>query len=383
MNVPFCLRQASRAYPNNIAVDHEGRRQTYRELYRRALKSAGALAALGVEKGDRVALLMLNSPAYLELYYSIAIAGGIVVPLNTRWNASDVEFALNDSGTTFLFVDDKFKNTAAPLACRVIHGGAEYEALVETANARVYDDPDENELAGLFYTSGTTGGPKGAMLTHRNVFTNVMNCGVLAGAAHSRWLHAAPMFHLADAGLLHSITLTGGSHSFLSAFDPEAFLGAIERYRISGTLLVPTMINMLLSHATFGSFDISSLRRIVYGASPMPLPLMRSAIDKIACEFVPGFGMTETSPLLTLLMPEDHSLENSDRQFAPVKSAGRPVACAEVRVVDNEDRETASGRNRRSGRARTQRDAGLLAEAGDHGGGAARRLDAHRRSGRV
>ena len=86
MNVPFCLRQASRAYPNNIAVDHEGRRQTYRELYRRALKSAGALAALGVEKGDRVALLMLNSPAYLELYYSIAIAGGIVAPLNTRWN---------------------------------------------------------------------------------------------------------------------------------------------------------------------------------------------------------------------------------------------------------------------------------------------------------
>jgi len=151
------------------------------------------------------------------------------------------------------------------------------------------------------------------------------------------------MFHLADAGAIHGLTLSGAAHCFIPSFDPEETLRAIEHYRINGLVLVPTMINMVVNCPNFGKYDLSSLKRVLYGASPMPLPLLRQAMQQLPCEFVQGYGMTEVSAVLTLLAFEDHRMEDTDRQFAPVKSAGKAAPYVEVRVVDLNDNDVPVG----------------------------------------
>jgi long-chain acyl-CoA synthetase len=205
-------------------------------------------------------------------------------------------------------------------------------------------DPHEDDLAGLFYTSGSTGGPKGVMLTHRNVCANALHAIVAFHHAPDWvWVHAAPMFHLADAAVVYSLVMTGAQQCFLPIFEPEAFLKAVERYRITHSVLVPTMINMVVNHPALERYDTSSLKMLLYGASPMPLDVLRRAKEKLGCRFAQGYGLSEASPLLTYLPPEDHVFENADRPFVPVKSAGRPILGTEVRVVDVQDRELPPG----------------------------------------
>jgi long-chain acyl-CoA synthetase len=359
MTVNYCLRRAKSFYGRNLAIHHEDRQITYGEFYRLVEDSARKLATIGAGNGDRVALLMLNSPEYLELYYSIAMTGAAIVPLNTRWHINEIIYTLTDSGSKILFVDERF----APLARQIRDSVPSVEQLIYAGEGSCcaelmdwravpinqaigsFPEPDENDLFGLFYTSGTTGGPKGAMLTHRNIYSNAIHSLLPPDRLliEGKWLHAAPMFHLADCGPIAALTLCGTTHCFLSSFDPEATLRAIEQYGITSLVLVPTMINMVVNHPSFHKYDLSTLKRIMYGASPMPLPLLKQSIDKFRCEFVQGYGMTEVSPVLTMLAPQDHCFENADRQFAPVKSAGKPVTGVEVRVVDHNDNDVPVG----------------------------------------
>jgi len=354
MTVNYCLRRAARLYANCIALDLHDHQITYREFYQTVENSARKLATLGAAKGDRIAVLMQNSPEYLDLYYSVAMTGGIIVPLNTRWHINEIIFTLNDSGSKMLVVDDRFAplvpqiRTAVPrLEHYIFVDRADWKTFaadpaVDPAN---YPEPDENDVVGLFYTSGTTGGPKGAMLTHRNLYTNAIHTltarlGLMSGY---KWLHCAPMFHLADAGAIHGLTLAGATHVFLPTFDPEEAMRAVERHRIDILVLVPTMLNMVVNHPNFERYDLSSLKRVLYGASPIPLPLLRQAMDKLPCEFVQGYGMTEVSGILTILDFADHRFEDTDRQFAPVKSAGKAAEYVELRVVDHHDNDVAVG----------------------------------------
>ena len=359
MTVNYCLRRAKNFFGDNLAIHHEDRRLTYAEFFRLVEDSAQKLAALGAGKGDRVAVLMLNSPEYLELYFSTAMTGAVIVPLNTRWHINEIIYTLTDSGSKILFVDARFAPLAAqirnavPGLIQIVYAdcGAcpanllDWKSLAIGPAIKSFPEPDENDLYGLFYTSGTTGGPKGAMLTHRNIYSNAVHSLLPPSRLmmEGKWLHAAPMFHLADCGAIPALTLCGTTHSFLASFDPEATLRAIEKYRITNLVLVPTMINMVVNHPDFEKYDLSSLKRIMYGASPMPLPLLKQSVEKFRCEFAQGYGMTEVSPLLTVLSPADHCFENTDRPFAPVKSAGKPVTGVEVRVVDHDDRDVPVG----------------------------------------
>ncbi len=361
MTVNYCLRRARDGYGLKLAIDYEGRQLNYREFYQLVENSARKLATLGVVPGERVAVLMLNCPEYLELYYSTAMANVMVVPLNTRWHINEINFTLSDSESETLFVDDRFAplvpeiRKAVPGLKRFIYVGASAcpEGLVDwnhlepddSHRTTQFPEPHENDGAGLFYTSGTTGGPKGAMLTHRNLYSNAVHSLLPPGGLFrdGKWLHAAPMFHLADAGAIYASTMCGATHCFLASFDPVGVMRAIERYRVTELILVPTMINMVLNHPEFSNYDLSSVTRLIYGASPMPLPLLKQAMQTLDCEFVQGYGMTEVSPLLTRLQHEDHRFDNSDRDFAPVKSAGKPVMGVEVRVVDNYDRDVPVG----------------------------------------
>jgi long-chain acyl-CoA synthetase len=359
MTVNYCLRRAKSLYGRNFAFEHEDGRVTYEEFYRLVEDSARKLAALGAGKGDRVALLMLNCPEFLELYFSSAMAGTIIVPLNTRWHINELIYTLSDSGSKMLFVDQRFASIAPqlrdaiPSLKQIVYSGEgqsppdflNWKTVEGKAGIESFPEPEENDLFGLFYTSGTTGGPKGAMLTHRNIYSNGIQSLLPPNSLglEGTWLHVAPMFHIADCGAIPSLTLCGSTHCFIPAFDAEATLHAIQRYRITNLVLVPTMINMMVNHPNFDDYDLSSLDRIMYGASPMPLPLLEQALKKFRCKFAQGYGMTEVSPLLTALAPEDHRFENSDRQFAPVKSAGKPVTGVEIRVVDNNDSDVPVG----------------------------------------
>jgi long-chain acyl-CoA synthetase len=355
MTVNYCLRRAKTFFGDNIAIEHEDRKVTYREFFSEVERSARKLAALGAAPGDRVAVLMLNSPDYFDLYYSTAMANALIVPLNTRWHVNDIIYTLKDSESKLLFVDYRFVSlvpeirAAVPGIERFVYAGqgnppaglTDWRNQTVPATPASFPEPNENDVAGLFYTSGTTGGPKGAMLTHRNLYSNAIHSLLPPGGlfGDGKWLHAAPMFHLADVGALFALTLCGVTHCFIPTFDPVAVMEAIQRYRATTLVLVPTMVNMVVNHPDLPKYDLSSLRRVIYGASPMPLPLLKQAMDTFHCEFAQGYGMTEVSPLLTRLQNEDHRFEDADRDFAPVKSAGKPIMGVEVRVVDHKDQD--------------------------------------------
>ena len=325
MNVLYALRRAKAFHGDRIAVYDGDRTLTYAQFYDRALRAGNVLRSLGVKRGDRVAVLMLNSPAYLEMYYATALIGAVVVPINTRWNQADIAFILEDSGSSLLVLDDRFADLRSQCggdraylfagrgACP--EGMADYAGLVEAAAADGLpeQEPDEQDLVGLFYTSGTTGGPKGVMLTHRNVWANA--CAIaaieLTITPEWTWLHAAPMFHLADQWAVYCITLKGGAHAFLPTFDPEEFLrgGALSRNRHdSGS-----------DHDQRGG-EPSGVRPVrpvepaddVYGASPMPLDLLRRAMATFPVRFSPGLRADGDQP-------------DADRAPARGSSAGHPA----------------------------------------------------------
>jgi long-chain acyl-CoA synthetase len=343
MNVLYCLRRAKELHGSSIGAYRDEGAITWNEFFERVHRAAAFFRDLGIRKGDRVAVWMLNSYEYLELYYATALAGIAIVPLNTRWHESDVAFTLNDSESIALVVDDKFAPMLAsvPRPQHVIYAGT--AACPEGAIRYGYSDtkyafeePDPEDLVGLFYTSGTTGGPKGVMLTHRNLWANLVH-SLMARFSKAVWLHAAPMFHLADLGAMYTITSQGGAHAFLRTFDPEEFMQIVERYRVSETVLVPTMLNLLVNHEKFGSYDLSSLTNFIYGASPMPLPLLKDAMGRLPqTRFRQGYGMTEASPLITYLEYEDHFGD-------AVTSAGKPVFGVEVRIVDEFDNDVPVG----------------------------------------
>ncbi|HUH83585.1 MAG TPA: AMP-binding protein, partial [Stellaceae bacterium] len=269
------------------------RQRSWAEFGERVARLAGGLRDLGVGAGDRVAILALNSDRYLEYYVAVPWAGGVVVPLNIRWSAAENVYSLNDCGASVLLIDDAFLKLApailaeTPAIRSVIHlgdgpppdGMEGYEALI----ARSSPVPDAGrggeDLAGIFYTGGTTGFPKGVMLPHRGLWASAAAMIDSVGIDRdSLYLHAAPMFHLADGAMTMGMLGVGGSHAIIPAFNPEQVLAAAQRYRVTHLLLVPTMIHMTVTHPKLASSELSSVRYLLYGASPIPEALLVDAM---------------------------------------------------------------------------------------------------------
>ncbi len=355
------LRRAVRYFPNNTATIFDGRRQTYRELGHRAQAFAACLSSLGIRRNDRVAIYLLNSSQFLETVYACFEIGAVVVPLNTRLAADELVFIINDAECK-TFITDKllqpmasgFKNRLEGIEHFIAIGGGEgfsdYEALIakhinEDFQSPTDDDQSDEGLAGLFYTSGTTGLPKGVMLSHRNLWMNALHTlATRAPEPGLNFLHAAPMFHLATFPAVINITINGGIHTILQRFDLKAMMELIESAKVTSTVLVPTMVNFLINHPDFSKHDLSSLRRITYGAAPMPVELLKSAMKLLPnAEFGQGYGQTESSPLLTSLQHEDHITEGEERLTRRLASCGRPVVGVEVEILKDDGTFAAPG----------------------------------------
>jgi acyl-CoA synthetase (AMP-forming)/AMP-acid ligase II len=333
------------------------RAQTWGKFQDRVARLAGGFKFLGVETGDRVAILALNSDRYLEYFVAVPWAGGVLVPLNIRWSVAENVYSLNDCGATVLLVDDAFIGLAAPIMAEaksvraVIHMGdgprpAEmigYEELIERSAAVADAGRAGEDLAGIFYTGGTTGFPKGVMLPHRSLWASAAAlCGAVDIERGSIYLHAAPMFHLADGAMTMATLLAGSSHAMIPAFNPELVMEAIGRHRVSHVLLVPTMINILVSHPKLAEADMSSLRRLLYGASPIPETLLVQAMRAIPdCQFIQAYGQTELSPVATILPFACHVVDGE--KAGKLKSAGRAAMCNEIEIVDAEGVEVPLG----------------------------------------
>jgi long-chain acyl-CoA synthetase len=362
LDLRHTLRRPVRMSPKEPAACCGDLTLTYEQFYERVSRLANGLLSLGLEKGDRVAVLALNCHRFLELYYGTMFSGLVIVPLNVRWGAKEFAFALSDCCPKVFALDAIVYEHLKPYIEQLKFLGIEhflfwgdgeeapegmitYEKLLQSASP---EDPDikvhEDDLVGLFYTSGTTGNPKGVMLTHKNLMMNAYHAQIAFEFRDERtYLHAAPMFHLADGAATFTVTWNGGIHAFVPRFDPEAVLKAIERYRVTSVTLIPTMINWLLNHPGIEQFDLSSLHKIMYGASPMPVDRLKKAIDVFKCKFQQGYGMTEASPLVSVLTAEDHERALAEGREEILASAGRPIPGVEVRVIDENDRDVKPG----------------------------------------
>jgi acyl-CoA synthetase (AMP-forming)/AMP-acid ligase II len=330
------------------------RMRTVAECAERVARFAGALHQLGVGSGDRVGILALNSDRYHEYLLAVPWADAVLTPINIRWRPGEIVYSLAESETTVLLVDEQF----APLVTELRAGypglttiifigdGAAPEGMLDYEQLIASSDPvadarrGGDQLLGLYYTGGTTGTPKGVMLSHRNLMTSALGSLATGGflTPGGRLLHSAPMFHLADGAAWMGGQLAETTHVMVPAFTPAGVLAAIEKHQVSDALLVPTMIQLLVDDPDVASCDLSGVRHIVYGASPISETVLERARTVFPnAEFMQAYGMTELSPVATLLAPADHDEPGLRR------SAGRAAPHGEVRIVDPDDVEVPRG----------------------------------------
>jgi long-chain acyl-CoA synthetase len=350
------LRRALQTRPNHRSTIDQGWLRTWSETVDRVARLAGLLHARGFEAGERVAILSLNNDRYFEALFAVPWAGGVAVPINTRLAAPEIDLLLRDSGARTLIIDGNFAEMIANLSsARTMRtilqiDGARAEGNVlpferSIASADRVEDAlrGGEDLAGIYYTGGTTGRPKGVMLSHANLVTNAMNMTVGMGFdSDAVYLHAAPMFHLSDSCSTYGITMLGGTHVFVPRFEPLSFLQVVEAEQVTNVTLVPTMINMILNHEQFDCFDQSSLRRVCFGAAPMSAGLLQQVLRKLPhVRFQQAWGMTELSPIATLMDVKFTTAEHL--QSGRLRSCGQAVATVDVAIVDEHGAEVPRG----------------------------------------
>ncbi len=329
------LLYARGAFGDRPAVVCEGTERTFAELIDRVCRLAAALADR-TEPGDRIALWAANSDRYLEAYLAVPIAGRVLVPLNTRWAEPELADSLQDSGSRLLLCD-RDPGALAEVVEDVLRIPDDHDALVESVpEGEGFDlmtPRGSDELAGLFYTGGTTGRSKGVMLSHGNLVANAFHIQIITPLhPDDRYLLAAPMFHAAGAVSILQSIWRGAVQVIQPAFTPTGALDLVERERITATLLVPTMIAAMVEEQFANPRDVSTLRWLSHGASPIAAEVLRRATQAFpTTEFLHVYGATETAPLLTGLPHEDQLVD------VPLgRSVGRAIMGVAIRVVDDE-----------------------------------------------
>ncbi|MFO1076414.1 MAG: AMP-binding protein [Planctomycetota bacterium] len=340
MNLWNFLARAAVDAPRREALREGGRALDYATARDAALGLAALLRRRGVQPGDRVGCLMANGIAFFVAYYAAAAAGAVLVPLNTRLAPGEMRTILAHSGAGLLLCDAAHAAAAAALGTPVLAADAAPRAG-DAVFAPTLAGPDES--AQIYYTSGTTGDPKGVVLTHRNVCTHALAAAQeLALSGADRWAHVAPMFHLADAWATFAIAHVAGVHVFLPHFTPVQALDLLAAERVTITNLVPTMLNLMVKEP--GAADRAfALRVMLSGGAPIAPDVVRRILATFRCDYVQTYGMTETSPYLTLSLLTDALRALPPEQQLHWKcKTGRPFLGVELKVTDDRGHEVPS-----------------------------------------
>jgi long-chain acyl-CoA synthetase len=334
--------------PDAVALVYQDRPIAYAQLDAATNTVAQAMLDLSAEPGDRVCILAKNSDRFIEVMFGASKAGVVFTPVNWRLAPAEIEYILNDARAKILFIDKEMLQALAGLDCpHLVHrivldapaaGEVEFEAWKAAASG---EDPRlpaaPGDVAMQMYTSGTTGRPKGAMLTNAN-FLKVCD---LEGPPTPSWfqmtandvsLVAIPLFHIGGTETALRPLFCGGTLVIHRDFDPAAVLADIEAYRVTVLSLVPTALQLVVEHPKAPNTDVGSVRILFYGASPIPLELLRKSMRVLGCDFVQAYGMTEATSTVVTLPPHDHSPEGTPR----MRSAGKPLPGVELKVVDGD-----------------------------------------------
>ena len=346
MQLTQALEKARNENPDRTATVCGTRRTTFAELADRVERVAGALRALGIGAGDRVGMLGPNSDRFLEVGYGCWWLGAVLVPVNCRWNAEEIAYSLDDSGTALLLVDDPLVALLPALrerstALRTVvylgdgprpEGALDWASLLAAAQLEPDVRAGGDDAAVLFYTGGTTGRAKGVLLSHASLYvTTLASISIGNRAAGATCLHCLPMFHVGGLAVVLQAMLGQSTQVLLAAFDPAAFLALIAKERVSEAALVPTMIKRLVDSPTLRVSDITSLQRLYYGASPIDATLLEQTIEALpGVALTQFYGMTETAGIAVALPPWCHSAES--RALGRHTAAGLPTACTGVRI---------------------------------------------------
>ncbi len=379
------LRKTAETYPERTAVICGDKRFDYREFSERVDRLANGLRSLGIRKNDKVAILHKNCHRFLETYFAAAKIGAVLVPMNYRLSADDYAYILDNSQTKLLIAQLelihhclqrkgaqtplKNQKTLPPLKHRdvlllsenqeklpqlehIVFTDANtnsesilkisercltYESLLEkTSLSGGIETPiHDTDIAQIYYTSGTTGKPKGVMLTHKNNWVHAENTKKELGLnKEDRWLHVSPMFHLADAWAVWAITNVGATHVMISGFEPDRVYDAIERHKVTLSNFIPTMLNTMVNDPGVRDFDYSSLRLILSGGAPIAKEVVRKVIEKFGCNYIQTYGLTETSPFLTMsILREDMKALPFEERLRYMVTTGRPFYGVGLKVV--------------------------------------------------
>jgi fatty-acyl-CoA synthase len=354
MNIPFILEKALSLYADKEAVVCGGARFTYKQFAERVYRLAHFLRSKGVGQGDCVAILHQNGHEFLESYFAAAQLGAILNPLNFRLSPRELAFILQDSGAILLIASDRFVESVETLGemttdlNQVVWTGSaretcapfesvHYEDVLggEKAVAPPLPEISDDQVVHLYYTSGTTGRPKGVMLSHKNVCIHALAAvAELKLGDYDNWIHVAPLFHLADAWATFAITWVGGKHVIVPDFDPPLVLSAIQQEKVTITNMIPTMLNMLVNTPGVETHDFSTLRAILSGGAPIAPEVVKKIMETFKCDYIQTYGMTETSPYLTVsILKENLAYLSHEEQFFYKAKTGRPFMGVLLKVV--------------------------------------------------
>lgn len=350
---PLEFRQrAVLLYGSKIGIVDGAKRFTYAEFDERVNRLANALVDLGVEKGDVVSFITYNSHQLLEAYYAVPQVGCVLNPINIRLTQNEIEYILNHAEARVLVFHNDFLPMVENMRANLpgvehyimmeteeeLEWTYEYERLLGVASPQAdvdLDAIDENTVAELFYTSGTTGTPKGVALTHRSLYLHTLSAipGFDVTDADTL-LHVVPLFHVNGWGTPQFLTAVGGRHVMLRKVDFGEILRLVEAERVTRLLGVPTIFNGILQHPDLHEYDLSSLQEIIIGGAPSPLALIEALEEQIGCRAIVGYGLTETTPFMVIARPKPHlKTDDATRRSVQVKT-GLPLVGIRVRVVD-------------------------------------------------
>jgi long-chain acyl-CoA synthetase len=360
------IRRAAALFGDAEAVVDGQRRLSYRELADRISRLVGALCDGPVAERGRVGFLGVNSTEHLECWFAVPVSGRVLVDMNLRLAPAELEFIVNDCAIQSLVVDAErlelgreLRDRCPSLTELVLIGeiagretaGADvisYDTLLRHERREDFPAVAEGDLAGICYTGGTTGAPKGVMLSHRNLLANAMHNVIATGHSDShRWLHVAPMFHVAGTANVFACAWAGSRQVILPRFEPRSFIDTVRRESVTHCVLVPTMISMLLDELERdeSGAGLPSMRHMQYAASPIIPALQRRLLDRFDFDIAQFYGMTEAAPTVTHLSPADHRLGQGGQEpyASRLGSIGTPVIGVEAVVIGSDGEELPPG----------------------------------------